>query len=163
MELKPCRRLLLTIEHPPPQNATRAQGSDLTDEELIDYISETCVMSKGLEEYEGRKSCSITCATRLGQFLGDSRVKDKGLVCHYVIVRSPGGTPTSERAVPVAIFSAEPAVARTYLRRWCGGDIGQGEWGLFGGSLGLNDLGSLCVLLAGVVVSPASRPILVAA
>jgi len=26
---------------------------DLTDEELIDHISQMCVMSKGLEEYEG--------------------------------------------------------------------------------------------------------------
>lgn len=26
---------------------------DLTDEELIDHISEMCVMSKSLEEYEG--------------------------------------------------------------------------------------------------------------
>lgn len=95
---------------------------DLTDEELIDHISEMCVMSKSLEEYEGgqpagasvslpmaaasiqsscrssclpaaqqslhtptphlhtpqgRKSCAITCATRLSQFLGDDRIKDK--------------------------------------------------------------------------------------
>lgn len=30
-----------------------SQGRDLTDEELIDYISEATTMSKGLEEYEG--------------------------------------------------------------------------------------------------------------
>ena len=29
------------------------QGVDLTDEELIDHISEMCVMSKSMEEYEG--------------------------------------------------------------------------------------------------------------
>ncbi len=29
------------------------QGVDLTDEELIGYISESCTMSKALEEYEG--------------------------------------------------------------------------------------------------------------
>lgn len=26
---------------------------DLTDEELIDHISQTCVMSKSLDDYEG--------------------------------------------------------------------------------------------------------------
>ena len=29
------------------------QGVDLTDEELLDHISESCVMSKSMEEYEG--------------------------------------------------------------------------------------------------------------
>ena len=103
------------------------RGSDLTDDELLDHISETCVMSKSLEEYEGRKSCATTCAARLAQFLGDDRIRDKGLVCNYVIARSPPNQPTSGRAIPVAIFSTEPAVARTFLRRWCGGDIGRSD------------------------------------
>ena len=30
------------------------------------------------------------------------------------------GLPTSARAVPIIIFSAEPAVARAFLRRWTG-------------------------------------------
>eukprot|EP00798_Chlamydomonas_sp_ICE-L_P017970 gene17970-24375_t len=102
------------------------QGSDLTDEELIEHISEATTMSKGLEEYEGRKSCPITCAKRLGQFLGDDRIKDKGLNCKYVISKRPEQLPTSERAIPVLIFSAEPAVARSFLRKWCGGDVGNG-------------------------------------
>uniref|UniRef100_A0A1D2A3C0 DNA polymerase epsilon catalytic subunit n=1 Tax=Auxenochlorella protothecoides TaxID=3075 RepID=A0A1D2A3C0_AUXPR len=96
------------------------QGTDLTDTELVDLISEMCVMSKSLEAYEGRKSCAVTCANRLSQFLGDERIKDKGLVCNYVIARNPSSAPTSGRAIPVAIFSTEPAIARTYLRRWCG-------------------------------------------
>jgi len=103
------------------------RGRDLTDEELLEHISEACVMSKSLEEYDGRKSCATTCALRLGQFLGDDRIRDKGLVCNYVIARSPSNSPTSERAIPVAIFSTEPAVARTFLRRWCGGDIGRDD------------------------------------
>lgn len=37
----------------------------------------------------GRKSCAITTAKRLGMFLGDDRIKDKGLNCHYVIARTP--------------------------------------------------------------------------
>ncbi|KDD76144.1 B-family DNA polymerase, partial [Helicosporidium sp. ATCC 50920] len=103
------------------------RGVDVTDAELVDLISETCVMSKTLEEYEGRKSCAVTCATRLSHFLGDSRIKDKGLVCHYLVARSPADAPTSERAIPVAIFSTEPAVARTFLARWCG-DAPGGDW-----------------------------------
>lgn len=34
--------------------------------------------------------------------------------------RKPLGTPTSARAIPIIIFSAEPAVARGFLRRWTG-------------------------------------------
>ena len=33
------------------------------------------------------KSCAITTAKRLAQFLGDERIKDKGLNCTYVIAR----------------------------------------------------------------------------
>lgn len=43
------------------------------------------MMSKSLEEYGDRKSCAITTAKRLAQFLGDERIKDKGLACNYVV------------------------------------------------------------------------------
>ena len=36
------------------------KGVDLTDEELIEHISEATTMSKSLEEYEGRKSCPVS-------------------------------------------------------------------------------------------------------
>lgn len=68
----------------------------------------------------GRKSCAITTARRLAQFLGDERIRDKGLNCNYVIARRPQNLPTSDRAVPVAIFSTENSVARSFLRKWCG-------------------------------------------
>jgi hypothetical protein len=58
---------------------------------------------------------------------GDERIKDKGLNCTYIIARRPEGSPTSERAIPCSIFSAEPPVARAWLRKWCG-DLGSGEW-----------------------------------
>ena len=74
-----------------------------------------------------RKSCAITTAKRLGQFLGDERIKDKGLVCNYVIARRPENLPTSERAIPVAIFSTSPTVQRSFLRKWCG-EVGGGGW-----------------------------------
>jgi hypothetical protein len=57
---------------------------------------------------------------------GDERIKDKGLNCTYIIARRPEGSPTSERAIPCSIFSAEPPVARAWLRKWCG-DLGNGE------------------------------------
>ena len=102
------------------------QGVDLSHDELLGFISESCTMSKALDEYEGRKSCAITTAHRLAQFLGDERIKDKGLNCNYVIARRPDNLPTSDRAIPVAIFSTEPLVARTYLRKWCGDISGGG-------------------------------------
>ncbi|KAG2442618.1 hypothetical protein HXX76_002703 [Chlamydomonas incerta] len=100
------------------------RGVDLTDQELLEHISEATTMSKALAEYEGRKSCAISTANRLAAFLGDERIKDKGLNCTYVIARQPASQPTSERAIPVSIFQAEPAVARAWLRKWCGGDVG---------------------------------------
>ncbi len=68
----------------------------------------------------GRKSCAITTAKRLAQFLGDERIKDKGLNCNYIVAKRPESAPTSERAIPVAIFSTEPSVARSFLRKWAG-------------------------------------------
>lgn len=40
---------------PAPLLPSFAQGVDLTDEELIDHISQTCVMSKSLDDYDGAR------------------------------------------------------------------------------------------------------------
>ncbi|KAJ2887474.1 DNA polymerase epsilon catalytic subunit [Coemansia asiatica] len=95
---------------------SRARG--LPDNELFDLITENRSMSKSLEEYGGQKSTSICTARRLAEFLGDQMVRDKGLACKFVISRLPLGLPVSERAVPVAIFSADPPTRRQFLRRW---------------------------------------------
>ena len=95
-----------------------SQAADLSDEELVDLIAENRSMSKTLAEYGGQKSTSISTAKRLAEFLGDQMVKDKGLACKFVISAQPAGAPVTERAVPVAIFSAEESVKRTYLRKW---------------------------------------------
>ncbi|KAJ1904161.1 DNA polymerase epsilon catalytic subunit, partial [Coemansia sp. IMI 209127] len=95
---------------------SRAQG--LPDDELFDLITENRSMSKALESYGGMKSTSICTARRLAEFLGDQMVKDKGLACKFVISRLPRDQPVSERAVPVAIFSADAATKRQFLRRW---------------------------------------------
>ena len=77
-------------------------------------------MSKILAEYGGQKSTSIGTAKRLAKFLDDQMVKDKGFAsaCKLIISAKPVGAPVTEGAVPVAIFSAEESVKRTYLRRW---------------------------------------------
>ena len=94
------------------------RGVDLTDEELLELISESTVMSKSAEEYGDRKSAAITTAARLSQFLNDDRLKDKGLKCEYIVATKPAGASTSERCIPTLIFSCEPAVARAMLRKW---------------------------------------------
>ena len=94
------------------------KGESLGDDELIELIAENRSMSKTLAEYGGQKSTSISTARRLAEFLGDQMVKDKGLACKFIISAKPIGAPVTERAVPVAIFSAEASVMRTYLRKW---------------------------------------------
>ncbi|KAI1409270.1 DUF1744-domain-containing protein [Hypoxylon sp. FL1857] len=94
------------------------KGSTLADEELIDLICENRSMSKTLEEYGSQKSTSITTAKRLAEFLGEQMVKDKGLNCKYIICAKPRNAPVTERAVPVAIFSAPTDTKRTYLTKW---------------------------------------------
>jgi DNA polymerase epsilon subunit 1 len=95
-----------------------SKADTLGDDELVDLIAENRSMSKTLAEYGGQKSTSISTAKRLAEFLGDQMVKDKGLACKFVISAKPIGAPVTERAVPVAIFSAEESVKRMYLRRW---------------------------------------------
>lgn len=99
-------------------------GSTLADEELIELISENRSMTKTLEEYGTQKSTSITTAKRLAEFLGEQMVKDKGLNCKYIISSKPRNAPVTERAIPVAIFSAEETIKRFFLRKWLKDDPG---------------------------------------
>lgn len=93
-------------------------GGCLDREELLELLSESSTMSKSLEAYGGRKSCALTTAKRISEFLGDTHLKDKGLKCTYIIAQKPEGTSISERAIPISIFSAEPAVACAFLQKW---------------------------------------------
>ena len=95
-----------------------SRGVELTDNELIDLIAENRSMSKTLQEYGQQKSTSISTAKRLAEFLGNQMVKDKGLACRFIISAKPLGAPVTERAVPLAIFSAEERVKRQFLRKW---------------------------------------------
>ncbi|PWA95928.1 DNA polymerase epsilon catalytic subunit [Artemisia annua] len=102
------------------------QGKDIADSELLDYISESSTMSKSLADYGEQKSCAVTTARRLADFLGDTMVKDKGLRCQYVVACEPRGNPVSERAVPVAIFETDAEIMKFYVKKWCkiSSDIG---------------------------------------
>ncbi|CAN8013629.1 unnamed protein product [Ixodes persulcatus] len=95
-----------------------SKAESMPDDELFELISENRSMSRKLEDYGVQKSTSISTAKRLAEFLGDQMVKDAGLSCRFIISKKPEGTPVTERAIPLAIFQAEPSVKRHYLRRW---------------------------------------------
>ncbi|KAL2240087.1 UNVERIFIED_CONTAM: DNA polymerase epsilon catalytic subunit A, partial [Sesamum indicum] len=95
------------------------QGEDIADSELLDYISESSTMSKSLADYGEQKSCAVTTAKRLADFLGDAMVKDKGLLCQYIVACEPKGMPVSERAIPVAIFETDAEIMKFYVKKWC--------------------------------------------
>lgn len=94
------------------------KGENINDDELMHYISEKKTISKTLEDYDGRKATSLTTAGRLADFLGAEMVKDKGLNCNLIISRLPLDAPVTDRAIPVAIFSAEHSTRNYYLRKW---------------------------------------------
>ncbi|MFT7808498.1 DNA polymerase epsilon catalytic subunit A isoform X1 [Arapaima gigas] len=95
-----------------------SKAANMPDAELFELISENRSMSRKLEDYGEQKSTSISTAKRLAEFLGDQMVKDAGLSCRYVISRKPEGSPVTERAIPLAIFQAEPSVKKHFLRKW---------------------------------------------
>ncbi|XP_043925704.1 DNA polymerase epsilon catalytic subunit A [Protopterus annectens] len=95
-----------------------SKAANMPDSELFELISENRSMSRKLEDYGEQKSTSISTAKRLAEFLGDQMVKDAGLSCRYVISKKPEGSPVTERAIPLAIFQAEPGVRKHYLRKW---------------------------------------------
>ncbi|CAM9928414.1 unnamed protein product [Ectocarpus fasciculatus] len=95
-----------------------SKGGDVDDDELMELISQNKTMSQTLEDYGTAKGTSQTTARRLADFLGAEMVKDKGLNCRMILSNRPHGAPVTDRAVPTAIFSAEPAVKKHYLRKW---------------------------------------------
>lgn len=95
-----------------------SKGTTLHDEELIDLIAENKSMSKLLSEYGAQKSTAITTAKRLADILGQQVVKDRGLACKFIVSAKPHGAPVTDRAVPVAIFNADPDVKAHFLRRF---------------------------------------------
>ncbi|KAG5492322.1 hypothetical protein GH5_01239 [Leishmania sp. Ghana 2012 LV757] len=96
-----------------------SKGEGYDTEEILEKITESSNMTRRLSEYpESQKSLAITTARRIAEFLGPQMVKDKGLACHFIISRMPTGRPVTERAIPVTIFRADPAVRTHFLRKW---------------------------------------------
>lgn len=98
-----------------------SKGEGMTDSEVLELLVEQNNMSKTLDEYlrAEQKSCAITCATRMQEFLGAEIVKDKGLATMYVIARKPDGDQVTARAVPVKIFEYKnEAARRRLLKKW---------------------------------------------
>ena len=94
------------------------RGDSLDTDELVDLISENRSMSRQLDDYGDQKGTSQTTARRLSEFLGAEIVKDKGLNCKFIIAEQPYGAPVTERAIPTAIWKAEPTVMKHFLRKW---------------------------------------------
>lgn len=94
------------------------RGDSLDTDELVDLISENRSMSRQLDDYGEQKGTSQTTARRLSEFLGAEIIKDKGLNCKFIIAEQPYGAPVTERAIPTAIWKAEPNVMKLFLRKW---------------------------------------------
>ncbi|KAF6991861.1 hypothetical protein CFC21_008910 [Triticum aestivum] len=77
---------------------------------LLGFIRQSSTMSKSLVHYGEQKSCAVTTAKRLAEFLGDSMVKDKGLHCQYIV--APESEATLVTAVPVAVFETDTEIAK---------------------------------------------------
>lgn len=92
------------------------KASMINDDDFIDLICENKNMSKSLVEYDKQKSTSITTAKRLSEFLGENMIRDSGLSIKYIISAKPDGTPITERAIPVSIFSSDKK--EFYLKKW---------------------------------------------
>lgn len=97
------------------------RGDGMSDSQLLELLVEQSNMSKALDEYvlAKQKSCAITCATRMQEFLGSAIAKDKGLAAMYVISKKPDDTQVTARAIPAKIFEfPNEAVRRKLLRKW---------------------------------------------
>jgi len=94
------------------------KGVGVPDEELLDYIQESKIMSKSLAEYGTQKSTSITCAKRLMELIGNEITKDKGLCAKYIISKKPLEAPVAERSVPTIVLMSDRAIRQKFLRKW---------------------------------------------
>ncbi|CAG8450499.1 4116_t:CDS:10 [Ambispora leptoticha] len=94
------------------------KGDGMNVAELIELICEGKNMSRTLEDYGNAKSTQITTAKRLKEFLGAEMVQEKGLACKFIIGAKPSGLDVSQRAIPIAIFSADLPVKQYFLRKW---------------------------------------------
>eukprot|EP01132_Coremiostelium_polycephalum_P007732 gene7732-9508_t len=95
-----------------------SHGDGMEDRDLIELITESSNMSRKLEEYGNQKSSAISTAKKIGEFLGQDMIKDKGVTCRYIISCRPTGAAVTERTIPVDIFNADPVIRDRFLRLW---------------------------------------------
>lgn len=94
-------------------------GQAMDTHQILDYLQESRVLSRDLNDYGASKGVALSSARRLAQFLGPEVVKGKGgLCCYFVISRYPQDRPVAERAIPTQIFDADMEIQREFLLKW---------------------------------------------
>lgn len=81
-----------------------SKGAYVEESELIDFIGESRVISKTLEECAAQKGTALTCGRRLQELLGPEIAKDKGLNVRFIISKKPIDSKVAERAIPTQVF-----------------------------------------------------------
>lgn len=93
----------------------RSRGEYVDDDTILELLSESRSMSKGFDEYGGRKSSLTVTALRISEVLGEGILEEK-LKCEYIIAAYPGNKSVAERAIPVVIFRSDRK--EEFLGRW---------------------------------------------
>jgi DNA polymerase epsilon subunit 1 len=89
-----------------------SKAESLSEEELVELIAENRSMSKTLAEYADVHQYGAPVGRVYGRSDGEN------IKVSFIISQKPIGAPVTERAVPVAILSAEESVKRMYPRKW---------------------------------------------
>ncbi|WEL39693.1 DNA polymerase type-B epsilon [Encephalitozoon hellem] len=93
----------------------KSKGEYLDDDVILELLSESRSMSKGLGDYRGRKSNLTVTALRMSEVLGEGILEEK-LKCEYIIAAYPENWSVAERAIPVVTFRSDRK--EEFLKRW---------------------------------------------
>eukprot|EP00835_Amoeboradix_gromovi_P002472 NODE_141_length_17903_cov_0.288643.p1 type:complete len:1889 gc:universal NODE_141_length_17903_cov_0.288643:9604-3938(-) len=95
------------------------QGAFISDDQILDLLSEFKSLSKPLKEYNNQKSTTITTAHRLVELLG-IQANSGSLACQFIISKYPLDTPVANRAIPTCLFQCSALIQSQFLVKWCG-------------------------------------------
>ena len=90
----------------------------LEDEEILEYIRESRMLSKTVDKYDNQKSVALTSAKRMAEFLGEDILKGSGLNCNFIISKKPVESALNQRAIPIAIFNVDEKIRIKFLKKW---------------------------------------------
>ncbi|CAD8196110.1 unnamed protein product [Paramecium pentaurelia] len=93
-------------------------GEGIPQQELLDLIGESRVLSKEISEYDNKKGVAITAGKRIAEYLGSDQIRGGSLNCQYIITKLPHNTPVNERSIPLLIFESSFETRKKYLRKW---------------------------------------------